>query len=769
MKMKINQKAKSHVIALINSGKINITDEEIPAARASGMEEAKYCLGEKAGGYDYLVGAAGMVYRAAVEKVMERAEKQKDEEIADAAGRILEKIDRAGAKKGDGQELNMRAFSIPVDKKTGAPATLDEETRSFEIIAATEEPAQVYDWERGVINEVLLMDGAELPANNQMVMLDSHDRYSTGSVVGSMRDIRKEKDKMTGRVYFSSVAEAEGPYTKAREGHLTDFSIGYRVLEAIWIPEGKASVISGRKFTGPLQVSTRWVPREVSIVAIGADQNAKARSDINKQQVATKEEYKMDPIIRSMLEAKGLSKEATDEEAVAFLAGLDVKREEPKKIEKPAPTEDEIAKIRKEASEEVRKRYDDIEALCARSEMPEMARTLIKEDKTLDEARQAVLDEMIKRAKNPGASGAEFIADEKDKFRCAAQDSLIIRAGMKIEKPAPGADELRGHSLVELARECLIRSGKNHRGFPMEMVGRAMTTSDFPLILANLANKSLMEGYEGAQETWPLWCGIGSVADFKTAYDYALSEHSDLDEIPERAEYKYGKFTERREAYSIATYGKIFAISRQMIINDDLGAIAEMPAKRGEAAARKVGDVAYAVITANGNMGDSQAIFSNTYHSNDEETSGVLGVPNVTSLAAGILAMGTQKDMQGLRRLNIRPNFFLAPKALEGTAEVFFRSEKFDGDNAAATRVNPYAGNYFSRVYEARLDDDSATAWYLIGPKGSFIKVVFLNGVQSPFMESKAGWNVDGVEYKVRIDVGAYAKDYRTAFRNEGA
>ena len=766
--MKINQKAKSHAIALINAGKINITEEEIPSARASEPED-KYCLGEKADAFDYRLGAGGMIYRSAVASVMARAEKNKDEEIADAAGRLLEKIDRAGAKKGDGKELNTRSFAIPVNKDTGAPETLDTETRSFEIIAATEEPAQVYDWERGVINEVLLMEGAQLPANNQMVMLDSHERYSTGSVIGSMRDIRKEAGKMAGRVYFSTVPEAEGAYTKAREGHLTDFSIGYRVLEAIWIPQGKTSVISGRKYEGPLQVSTRWVPREVSIVAIGADQNAKARSDIQTKQVATKEEYKMDPIIRRMLEAKGLSKEATDEEAVAFLSTLDVKREEPKDKAKPAPTEDEIAKIRREASEELRKRYDDIEALCAHSGMPEMARTFIKENKTIDEARQAVLDEMIKRAKNPGTRGVEMIADEKDKFRAAAQDSLILRAGLKIEKPALGAMDLRGHSLVEIARECLQRSGQNHRGLPMEMVGRAMTTSDFPYILANVANKSMMEGYEGAQETWPLWCGIGSVSDFKTSYDHALSELSDLDEIPESAEYKYGKYTERRESYAIATYGKLFAITRQMIINDDLGAIAEMPAKRGEAAARKVGDVAYAVITGNGNMGDGYAIFSNTYHANDEETSGVLGAVSTTSLAAAILAMGTQKDLQGLRRLNIRPNFWLGPKALEGTAEVFFRSERFNDSNAAATQVNPYSGSYFTRVYEARLDDDSATAWYLVGPKGSFIKVVFLNGVQEPFMETKAGWSVDGVEYKVRIDVGAYAKDYRTAFRNEGA
>jgi len=212
-----------------------------------------------------------------------------------------------------------------------------------------------------------------------------------------------------------------------------------------------------------------------------------------------------------------------------------------------------------------------------------------------------------------------------------------------------------------------------------------------------------------------------------------------------------------------------------MIINDDMGALTSLPAKRAEAAARKVGDVAYAVVTGNGNMGDGNAIFDATNHSNDA-VSPYNDVPGVTTIGEGIRAMGTHKDIAGKRRLNIRPLFYLAPKALEGASEVFFRSERFSDSNTiatdsslAATRVNPYAGSYFTRVYEPRLDDDSTTAWYLAGPKGQTVKIVFLNGVQAPIMEMRQpGFTIEGFEYLVAIDVGAYAVDYRALYRNEG-
>ena len=674
------------------------------------------------------------------------------------------------------EQTNYRGAVISL--RAEGPGSLDEKNRSVEVVMSTESPAMVRDWDRGIISEVLLMSGAEVPETKQLVLLDAHSRYETANVIGSVREIRISGDQMIGRAYYSSAPEAESPWIKTREGHLTDYSIGYRVDEAVWVPEGQTATISGRVFTGPVQVATRWTPRELSAVPIGADQNAKARREIDHKLKTIKEESNMDPKIRAMLEAKGLPATATEEQAIAFLERMEVKTENNPDNDQERAAQEE--KIRKEAKGEELERIREIDALCQRYECADMARELIISGKDVIDAQRAILDAVMERSKkqNPGASGAEFIVAEKDKFRAAAEHGLILRAGMKVDSPAPGADELRGFTLVEIARECLRMSGLPHRGDVKSMVGRAMTSSDFPNILANLATKSMQQGWDDAQETWPIWTGEGSVSDFKTYYDNALSEFDDLEEIKDAGEIKLGGFTEKTpETYKIASYGKKFKVTRVMIINDDLNALTAMPAKRTEAANRKIGDIVYAVITGNGTMGDGVAIFSTASTRLNDATSGYLSAPGIANIAEGIRVMGTHKDLAGKRRLNIRPQFFVAPKALEGTSEIFFRSDKYsDNDTVAtdssfaSTRVNPYSGNYLTRVYEPRLDDDSESAWYLMGPKGRTVKVVFLNGRRGPILEMiQPGFSVEGFEYAVVIDAGAYATDYRGMYRNEGA
>jgi phage head maturation protease len=666
------------------------------------------------------------------------------------------------------QELNYRA--APIVGTDGGPIAWDDDTRSVEVIGATEDPVTVWDWDRGLVNEVLLMSGLEMPKTRKVVLLDSHDRYSTRSVIGSFREMDAKGGKLIGKAYFSQTPEGEGPAQKIREGHLTDFSVGYRVMRKKWIEDGKTTEIDGRTFKGPLQVVTKWSIRELSAVPIGADQGAKARNEGTN--IDKSEDTKMDEKLRSFLERSGLEKDATEEEAWAYMETLG-KKEEPKP--EPKAEEVDVDKIRRDAVGEDRKRISEIDDICTHYKCEDMARELIVSGKTVDEARKAVMDKLMERiAEPPKYSGAEVGISDREKFRAAAEDGLLLRGGVAVDKPAIGAAELRGFTLVELARECLKRSGRSHYGNTYEMVGRAMVTDDFPYLLANVANKSLFQGWEGANETWSIWCGTGSVPDFKTVYLPRVSEASDLEEIAEMEEYKYGKRTEAQETFSIATYGKLFAISRQAIINDDLSALTTIPQAHGEAAARKVGDLPYAVLTANAAMGDSVTLFYETTHANDAG-SGYQVHPDVAAIAEGIRAMKAQKDLQGLKRLNIQPKYFIAPIAIEGEAEVFFRSERFTDESTVATdsslagtRVNPYAGSYFTRVYDPRLDDDSEDAWYLAGPKGKTVNVYFLNGVQSPYMETKQGWSVDGVEYKVRIDAGAKAVDYRGLYRNEG-
>jgi len=666
---------------------------------------------------------------------------------------------------------------------TGAPATLDEQNRSVEVVGVTENPVEIFDYERfEVVPEILLMAGLEMPDSRQVPLLDTHNRWDgTVSVLGSYRGMKREGDQLVGRAYFSSVPEAEGPYTKLREGHLTDFSAGYRQIESTWVPDGESTIVKGKKYQGPVRVTSRWRIKELSICPIGADELARVRAanlpdnhNVPQPKRERERTEAMNKKLREWLEKRGLPADAGEDDAWAMyvreLEKLQLGETAPPAVDPPP----DVDAARAEAVRLERERSTEIRAMCNVQGCPELADDMISRGDDLEVVRAKLLDHLAK-TRDPkfghrGPAGVE--ADERDKFRAAAEDALIIRAGvMSIEKPAPGANDLTGYTLRELARHCLQVANCKTGGNPMEMVGRAMLTSDFPFLLANVANKSIQMGWDTAGETWQVWVGTGSVSDFKTNYAPRASEMSDLDEIPDTVPYKYGARGEGQEGYSIATYGKLFALSRQTIINDDLGALTDIPMAHGEAAARKVGDVVYAVLTANAVMGDGLALFS-TDHANYVSSG---AIPGIETMAAAILAMKYQLDILGLRRLNIRPHFFIAPAALEGTTEVFFRSERFvDSDTVAtdsslaATRANPYAGNYFTRVYEPRLDDDDPAAWYLAAAKGKTIKAFFLNGVQKPYLDSKDGWSVDGVEYKVRIDVGAKAMDWRGLFLNDG-
>ncbi len=694
------------------------------------------------------------------------------------------------------ENLNYRTLSLRLNRD-GRPASLDEKTRSVEVVGATENRVRVYDWQRGeVIEEILLMSGLKLPDSRQVVLLDSHSRWSTGTVLGSYRDMRVEGGQLLGRAHYSTAPEAESPWTKVREGHLTDYSVGYRVEEAVWVPAGKSAEIDGRRFTGPVSVVTAWSVSELSCCPIGADEMAKARQSGSSPRPdagqnrnfnpAKREVPVMNEKLRKALEAHGLSPEATDEEAWRYLDELEAGQRaelldglftEPEGASGPAgePNPNPAPAARANANPQdpeaaiaaERARIAEIRALARRYELGDKLDSLIEGGATVDEARAQALDLVAARAQEepqPGFSPVRLLADERDKFRSAAEGALLLRAGVETEKPAPGADELTGYTMVELARMALRVAGQSAGGGPLEMVGRALTTSDFPNLLANVANKSLFAGFATAEETWQQVFATGSVSDFKTHTSVRASEVSDLEEVPEEQEYKYGKRTDGKEEYSIATYGKIYAISRQAIINDDLNALSDTPRLHGEAAARKIGDVAWSVITANAAMGDGIALF-HANHSNLVSSGAPL---STTQIAKMIELMKRQKDLQGLRRLNIRPRFFVAPVALEGSAEQFFTTTIDPGKDIPGVN-NPYSGNYFTRVYEPRLDDDSAAAYYLLGAKGKTVKVFFLAGQQKPYLETRQGWSVDGVEYKVRIDAGAKAMDWKAMVKNPGA
>jgi len=676
-----------------------------------------------------------------------------------------------------------------------APASLDENARSVEFVAATERAVNVFDWERwDIVPEVLLMSGVQLPASGQVPLLDSHERGSVSNVLGSFSGFRVENGQLLGKAVFSAAADGELAFQKVREGHVTDVSVGYEVLASTWVEPGATVELEGRTFTGPVRVTTAWAVREVSLCPIGADEAAKARAKAEHSNPERDGGREM-PNKLNQKQGKRFDAKAAGEAIAAATAALqrvaesltseeeeEEKPEEERKVPEGAP-EEEGAEAQRSMTEArpnpkpeegdpvkaERQRVQEITAMCRAHNMPQdMADKLISEGTSMDKARAVVLERLSGR-QSANFNRIEVGTTEQEKVRRAASQGLLLRCGVSADKVAEGgklaegARDFSGMTMREMARELLYRANQSTGGSAMEMMSRALSTTDLPMLLTETANRTLMEGWNSGPRTWESWASTGSLSDFRKskAVDFAMG--GELELIPEGDEYKNGGAVEGGEDVKLDTYGKIFAITRQALINDDLGVFNDIPRYHGEMAARLVNRLAYAALTANPVMADGNALFS-AAHGN-LVTGG--GAPTVESLGAANLAMSGQTDIAG-NPIDVAPQFFLAPRALYVAAETFFGSSVI-GTAEKPNVTNIFGGNVLTRVYDAELDKVSATDWYLVGPKGRTVKVYFLNGQNTPYLEQREGWRVDGVEFKVRLDVGAKAIDWRGLVKSQNA
>jgi HK97 family phage prohead protease len=610
---------------------------------------------------------------------------------------------------------------------------VDTDSRTVELSFSSETP-----YGRWFGDEILCHDeeciNLERFNNGLGTLLFNHDR---DAVVGHVEKVWIEDNRGKALVRFDEDEQSETIFQKVQSGTLQGVSVGYSIKRYEVLDE-KDSVSSNGRFKGPdTYVVTDWEPLEISIVSVPADPTVgvgRSAEEIHTN-IDTQEDTK------SMDEKEILKTE-------------DVKSTEPVET---GITKADLAK----AMEQERKRTSEITALFRDFDV-EGADEAIVMGVSVDEARTMVMDQL--RARNKGVSVTMGEA-ESDKFRAAAQDAVLMAAGLPVAEPATGASELRGYSLIELARESLRREcdTKANFGDNMEMARAAInSTSTFPAIMSNLANKSVMNGFNEAETTFQIWTGKGSNRDFKEAARYALSEAGNLELVPEGGQFPQDVFGEASARTKVATYGKIFSLTRQAIINDDLGLFSKIATKYGSAAKRLVNKMVYAQLTGTVKMQDNVALFDDK-HGNVAKTAEAL---SVTSLAKAITAMRRQKGITGDATLNITPKYLVVPPELEITAyQIVNSTAAVDGTNSGV--VNPYKGR-FVVVSDAELTDP--TAWYLVADASQHdtIEVTYLNGVETPRLETRQGFDVDGIEYKVAFDVGVDAIDFRGLYKNAG-
>ncbi|WP_345849340.1 ClpP-like prohead protease/major capsid protein fusion protein, partial [Shewanella algae] len=337
---------------------------------------------------------------------------------------------------------------------------------------------------------------------------------------------------------------------------------------------------------------------------------------------------------------------------------------------------------------------------------------------------------------------------------------LMARAGYAEREKDNG---YTSYGLLELARASLTDRGISVAGYDkMGMVGLAFThsSSDFGNILLDVSNKSVLMGWEQAEESFERIAYKGQLGDFKVARRIGLNEFGSLRQVREGAEYKHITTSDHGQSIALATYGEIFSITRQTIVNDDMDMLTRVPMMMGAAGKGTIGDLFWAVLTSNAKMGDGKALF-HADHGNLGS-----GAPSVEALSAGRKNMRLQKS--GGRNLNIRTEFVLCPVALEDTFNQIIKSTSVKGTDANSGVANPVK-DMAEVIGEPRLDDHSAVEWYLAAGQGrDTIEVAYLDGIDKPYIEQLQGFNIDGIATKVRIDAGVAARDYRGLYKSSG-
>lgn len=342
-------------------------------------------------------------------------------------------------------------------------------------------------------------------------------------------------------------------------------------------------------------------------------------------------------------------------------------------------------------------------------------------------------------------------------------DGIYSRVN-RAHQPTLGREYV-GASLSEIADICLQQNGKSTAmasvASRVEMALHG--TTDFPNILRDVGNMSLSHAYEAAQSAIKQTSREIAASNFRALHSVKVSAGPDLEEVGEQGEFKAGTVEEGAETFAVKTYGKIFGITRQAIVNDDLDVFSNMFPLLGQGAANTEAKLFAGLLEENAGLGPKLSDGKTLFHADHGNLAQAAAALSVASLGAARVAMRRQTGIAG-EAINVVPAFLVVPPELETLAEQVLTE-------IAASEVanaNPFAGK-LKLLVEPRFT--SATAWYLCASPGApdGLQHAYLDGVSGPQLFTREGFEIDGVEYKVRMDFGAGFTDHRGWYMSPSA
>lgn len=603
----------------------------------------------------------------------------------------------------------------------GTPRTLDEAARTVEVTwstgAAVERWGALPGGSYGRYLEELSLDPAHVDLSRLRSganVLDTHAAGSVREVIGVVEAAAVDGQRGTATIRFSERADVEPIWQDVKAGILRNLSVGYSIERVEWLDAARGEL--------PRCRVTGWTPLELSVCAIPADPRSQVRAM---------------PMETSHMSTQAAA--AVPPAAAAADPGAVLER----------------------------RRASEILAIASRHKLGEaFAREHIAAGSSVDAVRTAALDYLVAQQEATPTRGTHDYGME------AGPDALLEDAATALAhrlNPAirleGRARELRGLRFPALMGELLAARGERVRWLSdRQIMQRAggMHSTDLPALLGNAQNKALLPLFEAARSGLRQVAYVDQVRDFKEASRVRAGEFPSLAKVNELGEYTNGAVGEERETFRLSKFGRMLHISMEALINDDLGALADMTRSAALAAASLEADQLALAVTSNPAMADGKAVF----HADHGNLAGTPGPITVASVQAGKAAMRLQRGVDGKTVLNVQPRYIVVPAAQEAAAEAVTGQlyPAVVGESNAPVRN-------LEVVADPRLDGSSSTAWHLFADPAFMpsLSVAYLESEPTPYIEVQQGWRIDGTEWKVRWALATYWSDWRGAYRNAGA
>lgn len=596
---------------------------------------------------------------------------------------------------------------------TFAPDTYDAEANTIEVVLSTGADVQ-----RAGYVERLPIANANLRNIAGAPVLDAHNQGSTRAVLGVIQKAWKAGGEIRALLKLSSRDDVAGTVRDIADGILRNLSIGYRVKQWADSTDSKGNRI---------RTAVAWSIHEASFVPIGADAGAVTRSYPMKKKPA------------------GANPAPVED------------------VEDATPANDNTAAQTRAAIRDIIKRAGGT---------VEQADELIDADATEEQARAAAYEIMTARSAtaprvrilNPGPSPEETLHLRAEGFAArylgvpAKNDAARQFANLSVEDQARDWLEANGVRTRGMSREALLTAAFQTRA------GGQHTTSDFPLMLDVGLGSAVRAAYAAAlSPAVGIFCQRVTANDFRPQSVHQLGELPKLTKVTESGEIKSVTRGEAREGWALDTYGAIFSASRKLIVNDAFNQLGDFARDAGQAAAATVADLVVSTLTqaagAGPVMGDTKRMF-HADHGNlfaDATRAGI----DEAGISAMRVAMLTQTGVDGVTIIDVRPDTLIVAPSRLTEAEKFVAS-------ITPTRTDDAQPIKLTVAVEPRLEAVNPFGFYLADSRTPALYLGGLAGNEGPQVSARDGWEILGREWRVTLDVGVGARDFRGIAYNAG-